>query len=143
MNYINTQTWEYPLTESQVRAAFHNVSFAAADFPPDGYAEVQETAPPPHDRLTQRLVELSPRNIEDRWEKRWSVEPLVGYELALVADEAWARVRTERNDLLAACDWTQLADSAADKTAWAVYRQALRDITTQANPLAIQWPEKP
>jgi hypothetical protein len=34
-------------------------------------------------------------------------------------------------------DWTQVADSPVDKTAWATYRQALRDITTQADPFNI------
>ena len=40
-------------------------------------------------------------------------------------------VRLTRNELLAACDWTQGADSPlsdAEKAQWATYRQALRDI---------------
>lgn len=32
-----------------------------------------------------------------------------------------------RNGLLAASDWTQLADAPVDQQAWAIYRQALRD----------------
>jgi hypothetical protein len=55
-----------------------------------------------------------------------------------------AQVRSERNALLAASDWTQLADSTADKAAWATYRQALRDVTGQQGfPWTIQWPEMP
>jgi len=38
------------------------------------------------------------------------------------------RMRIWRNDELSASDWTQLADSTANKTAWATYRQALRDL---------------
>lgn len=55
----------------------------------------------------------------------------------------WDGIRQERNRLLAECDWTQISDATADKDAWAVYRQALRDITTQTDPINIVWPEKP
>jgi hypothetical protein len=55
----------------------------------------------------------------------------------------WAVIRTERNKLLADCDWTQVADAPVDAAAWATYRQELRDITTQADPFAIVWPESP
>jgi hypothetical protein len=55
----------------------------------------------------------------------------------------WAIVRAERNKLLANCDWTQLPDASADAAAWAIYRQALRDITSQANPFNIVWPAEP
>jgi hypothetical protein len=53
-------------------------------------------------------------------------------------------VRTSRGEKLKDSDWTQLADSTADKDAWATYRQALRDITSQAGfPWTIDWPEQP
>jgi hypothetical protein len=53
-------------------------------------------------------------------------------------------VRATRTQLLKDCDWTQIADSTADKTAWATYRQALRDITGQAGfPWTITWPKDP
>ena len=53
-------------------------------------------------------------------------------------------VRQQRTDKLKDSDWTQLADSTADKAAWATYRQALRDITAQAGfPWGVQWPTQP
>jgi hypothetical protein len=59
-------------------------------------------------------------------------------------EEKAGQVRSERNTKLAATDWTQIADSTADKTAWAAYRQALRDITAQADfPWTIDWPAQP
>jgi hypothetical protein len=59
-------------------------------------------------------------------------------------EEKAGQVRAERNTKLAASDWTQLADSTANKTAWATYRQALRDITSQEGfPWTITWPEMP
>ena len=59
-------------------------------------------------------------------------------------DRKAAEVRAERNTKLAATDWTQITDATADKAAWAIYRQALRDITTQAGfPQTITWPDAP
>lgn len=55
----------------------------------------------------------------------------------------WANVRANRNALLAASDWTQIADAPVDALAWAVYRQELRDITLQPDPFNITWPQEP
>lgn len=59
-------------------------------------------------------------------------------------NDAWEAVREERNALLAATDYTQLADApAAVKAAYATYRQQLRDITQQSNPNNVLWPTEP
>lgn len=56
----------------------------------------------------------------------------------------WPVVRSRRNAMLSASDWTQLPDvPLATKEAWATYRQALRDVTLQADPFAIVWPVSP
>jgi len=53
-------------------------------------------------------------------------------------------VRVKRDRLLAASDWTQVADAPVDHAAWAVYRQALRDVPQQAGfPANVVWPVKP
>lgn len=59
-------------------------------------------------------------------------------------------IRYQRGSRLAACDWTQTIDaplSAEQKTAWATYRQALRDMTTTyadvTDPATIVWPLYP
>ena len=65
------------------------------------------------------------------------------YKAMKDAEQA-ANVRRTRNDKLKDCDWTQIADSTADKPKWATYRQALRDITAQAGfPWTITWPDAP
>jgi hypothetical protein len=63
--------------------------------------------------------------------------------LAMTAAERWEIIRAERTELLFKCDWTQLPDAPVDAQAWATYRQALRDITTQPDPFNITWPEEP
>ena len=52
--------------------------------------------------------------------------------------------RAFRSMLLNASDWTQLPDAPVNQTAWAAYRQELRDLTQQAGfPDDIDWPEPP
>ena len=53
-------------------------------------------------------------------------------------------IRLKRGALLAASDWTQVSDAPVDQSAWATYRQALRDVTKQAGfPDNVAWPIKP
>jgi hypothetical protein len=69
-------------------------------------------------------------------------------------EAAWAEIerdyllrpiRDRRNVLLAASDWTQVADAPVDAAAWAKYRQALRDLPAKIkDPTAeVKWPEPP
>jgi len=59
----------------------------------------------------------------------------------------WGRLRQERNFKLMISDRTQLADApltSAKKTAWATYRQALRDLPTNTeDPRNVIWPSQP
>jgi len=56
-------------------------------------------------------------------------------------------VALQRNTLLYESDWTQIPNnplSIEEQEAWAVYRQQLRDITSQSGyPLNVVWPTKP
>jgi len=59
-------------------------------------------------------------------------------------DELVNEERQRRNAMLTQSDWTQVPDAPVDKAAWAAYRQALRDITEQADfPRNIEWPTPP
>jgi hypothetical protein len=62
-----------------------------------------------------------------------------------VTDELYLiRMRHWRDTELARTDWTQVADAPVDKTAWATYRQALRDLpTSNADPRLIELPTQP
>lgn len=59
-------------------------------------------------------------------------------------EEKAIHARLRRNSLISATDWTQVADAPVDKTAWAAYRQSLRDVPSQAEfPNTIAWPTAP
>jgi len=59
-------------------------------------------------------------------------------------EELAAQARDRRDKLLADSDWTQVADAPVDQSAWAAYRQALRDIPQQNGfPASVDWPAKP
>ena len=53
-------------------------------------------------------------------------------------------VREKRNHFLKNSDWTQVSDAPVDQAEWATYRQALRDIPSQAGfPNEVTWPTEP
>jgi hypothetical protein len=56
-------------------------------------------------------------------------------------------VRASRDTLLAECDWVAIKafeTSTPVSAQWTTYRQALRDITTQAGfPWTVEWPVQP
>lgn len=53
-------------------------------------------------------------------------------------------LRRRRNALLSQSDWTQLPDAPASASAWASYRQELRDLPeTTDDPANPTWPTPP
>ena len=96
-------------------------------------------------------VQTAPPTITDsqlaKWDgSGWVVEniPVVepDPEPEPIAPEVLARGK--RDGLLITSDWTQVDDSPVDKSAWATYRQLLRDVPTQAGfPNTISWPTEP
>jgi hypothetical protein len=95
----------------------------------------------PYDHATEKLVSAAP-HLYDGMCCLVDVEPLTDEELQSRIDTQWQVVRSQRNQMLKDCDWTQLADSPVNKKAWATYRQALRDLTKQADPFKITWPKE-
>lgn len=82
--------------------------------------------------------------IDGKWyTKHIAVDMEAEAIAALDAQQAKA-VRDDRTKRLADSDWTQVADTPVDKQAWATYRQALRDITSQSGfPWEVTWPVAP
>ena len=83
--------------------------------------------------------------VPDQCENGWTFDGINFAPPLMDAEEQLALfVRTRRNEMLAASDWTQVADAVVDQTAWAAYRQALRDISSQEGfPWTINWPKEP
>jgi hypothetical protein len=138
---------QYPYGLGQLKAANPLTSFPAQanDEMLASYG-VQRVffSTPPAITDTQVLEEGTPVFADDRWTQTFAVRDMSAEEVASRNDAQAVQVRAERNSKLAASDWTQVADSTADKAAWATYRQALRDITTQAGfPWTIDWPTQP
>lgn len=106
-----------------------------------GVHQLKLVTPPYFDVATQTREHGPAVLIDGVWTQNYTVTDLSADESAAKVGAQWIVIRAERNNLLAASDWTQLPDASADAAAWATYRQALRDITTQANPFSIVWPE--
>ena len=74
------------------------------------------------------------------WRGEW-IDPRTNEEKT---ESLVKEVRSKRNRLLASSDWTQLPDVPLEtNSAWATYRQELRDITGQPGFPNVQWPEPP
>jgi hypothetical protein len=61
-------------------------------------------------------------------------------------DSSWEIIRKKRDYLLKSTDWIMTPGSSLDQSAWAAYRQVLRDLpqTYQKTGLAsIRWPKRP
>tara|TARA_R110002126_G_scaffold725_5_gene4632 strand:+ start:797 stop:1255 length:459 start_codon:yes stop_codon:yes gene_type:complete len=146
---IDSQIVAYPYTQTDLIRDNPSTSFPSGGISPDSMAEwnafpVHFADQPVVDPLAQRVVELAPMYDGQSWIQQWVVEALSQDEINANAAQQAAAVRADRNARLAATDWTQIADSTADKLAWAAYRQALRDVPLQAGfPQNAIWPQKP
>lgn len=144
MFYILTPPGEaevYPYTLTDLRRDNPGVSFprdmANLDTSDWHCYPVQDTAPPSAPgKVAERIM---PGQVGGVWYEQWVLVDITQQQI----DDQWAAVRAERNEKLAACDWTQLPDAPVDKAAWATYRQELRDITLQSDPFNIIWPTAP
>ena len=136
-----------PITVGDYRELFSNTSFGSNG--PSGEFLTANNAKKvtlfkAHDRLTQKLVSCAPYD-NGEFVSMAQVEAMTADEIQSAKDSAMAQIRYTRNQLLKDCDWTQIADCTADKTAWATYRQALRDLpATITEPRTFSdWPHNP
>ena len=99
----------------------------------------------------ERIVGYNPPSLDASMSAASAVTPVpaeameVEFTVQALPDEVvWPTIRARRDTLLGQSDWTQLPDvPLPTKAAWADYRQALRDITQQADPHNIIWPTPP
>jgi hypothetical protein len=89
----------------------------------------------------EQIVDMPPKPSElayfDYSTKEWVLDYLSQEELS----------KSKRDNLLYKSDWTQLPNgplTTEQQQAWAVYRQELRDITSQSGyPFNVIWPTPP
>lgn len=123
--------------------AWNNYPLDVAAIHEFGADPVLEGPQPVADRY-QTVYRDGVEQTGDQWYTKYSVANMdEGAKLALDLQQEEA-VRRDRNQRLAECDWTQLADAPVDDLVWAVYRQSLRDVPAQNGfPWDIIWPVKP
>ena len=96
-----------------------------------------------YDSSIQKLIPCNPYEEGD-WVYTVTIKDKTQEEIDADRNSLAANVRSQRAQLLAECDWTQLPDSPVDKQVWATYRQELRDITNQVGfPQNVIWPKNP
>lgn len=120
---------------------------------PDGTIKMVVPKPTPFMRVGEgeRIVNYNPPVLDDSLFLAVPDTPVpvdtLDVTFTVQARDAavvWPTIRARRDVLLAQSDWTQLPDvPLATKAAWADYRQALRDVTTQSDPTNITWPVAP
>ena len=145
----NGQVTTYPYTVGQLRRDNPNTSFPKS-VPQEmlvsfGVFPVEYDDEPVYNPMTHRIEHSSQPVLKDnRWVLTKTVVALTTEQIA-DRDAAKAKsVRSQRDSLLVASDWTQVPDAPVDQAAWRTYRQALRDITTQSGfPHEVTWPVKP
>jgi hypothetical protein len=142
-------TYTYTIRDFNANTGTMVVEFDG--FPPRGYnAPHDGTSYLSGDALEAEIQKMYPtfevnqKQIISRLTNLENIQALVNpYPQPSAADVA----RNRRSALLYSCDWTQSPDSpltTEQKTAWATYRQQLRDITSQSGfPDTINWPTAP
>jgi hypothetical protein len=143
---IIDETINYPYSIPQLRAAFPNVSLPS-ELTDESLIEwdMHVVIPTimPND-YTKHITEGTPVLTDGVYYQNWIQTNASQNEIDYRVENQWFIVRTQRNELLSECDWTQLADIPSEtKELWQTYRQTLRDITSQSNPFSINWPVKP
>jgi hypothetical protein len=136
---------EWPIVNLPQR--FPQISFANPinnNALPDGVVQVSVGAVPQYNPSIQKLVLGDPELVNGQWVQQYSIVDLTIVELEDRNTVQAEFIRTERNNRLKDSDWTQVADAPVNQSAWAEYRQALRDVTAQSGfPWTIEWPTQP
>ena len=141
----------FPYSIGALRRDNPNVSFPRNPSEPTlaswNVFPVADRPKPSFDSATENCNQVNPTLENGEWVTTWQVTTASADEIAQRLVNESEAVRQDRNQLLVDSDWTQLSDSplsSADKTAWASYRQQLRDVTAQSGfPWNVTWPSTP
>lgn len=148
--YVNPDTNEkvYPFGGFDALRKLHpNVSFPSGMSPERlaewGVFEVTEV-PQPSATRTEGYVQGEPALVNGAWTMTWVPVARTAEEVTAYDQAVARRVRARRDTLLQKSDFSRLDDVTVDKAAWATFRQALRDISSQPGfPHNVTWPAVP
>ena len=151
MNYAflnNGQVDEYPFGINALRKKFPQVSFprdiTTINLNEYNVVSVELTDRPTFNEKTHYLSEGVPINENGVWKQTWVLTEFSTDEIQQHLLNKQEEEREKRNELLKESDWSQLSDTPTNTAAWAVYRQALRDLPSQEGfPYNITWPTQP
>ena len=145
--YRHTETGEVK-SQGEWRRHYSNTSlprvWTAATLQGLKLEAVLEAPKPAVDRTQTVRRDGIKKDSKGNWITAWTVVDKTQEQLDAETAQAAQSVRSQRDSLLAASDWTQVPDAPVDQAAWRTYRQALRDVTTQSGfPHEVTWPVKP
>jgi len=159
MFYVKTnsegQLERYPYTLTDLRRDQNNVSFPRdiSDGTAAEYGVYPVTpADQPADDYTKNLERTAVQS-GNGWTEQWTQVDASAEEITARTEAKAQDIRAERNDRLTATDWRVIYEverAAVDglgvqlPTVWSDYRQALRDVPSQAGfPHNVTWPTEP
>jgi len=143
----NDTVQQYPYSVGLLRKENPNTSFpkqvSAADMASFNVYPVTEVTPTVSD--TQKLVKVwTPTLVGGDWVLAHEAVDLTSEDIAEATAVLAANAREQRDALLAATDWTSMADAPTQATEMTAYRTLLRNLPAQADfPTTITWPTAP
>ena len=111
------------------------------------WGEVEYTDGSPNERIEEHGIYQQAVIDFNNEKQRLEDEKIAQAEAIEASRDYWKELRRLRDQKLTQCDWTQIADvplAEEQKTAWATYRQALRDVPANTeDPKNPVWPTAP
>ena len=144
---VNSNTLvQYPYTREDLYREYTTIKRAPiipASQLPEGIVVVLGETPSSYDPAAQHLTYSdTPTLVGGKWVLAATVTDKTEAEVTAETAAIEAGVRTQRDNLLKETDWWAVQDRtmSAEETA---YRQALRDLPSQAGFPDVTWPTKP
>ena len=150
--YINTQTLQYPVSQSQIQQEYLNTSFPTPFVPPESYAPVLESPQPSYNQITQAVQQSTPELTQGQWYQVWAVIDLDPEQIAYNEDQAKAANKQQAETLLQQTDWTATVDIndpqysnpyLGNQPEFLTYRSSVRQIAVNPPVIVATWPTKP
>ena len=144
MAYINTETLQYPMTESDIKALSPNTSFPKPFVVREPYAPVLNSPQPSYDPIYKFCREIAPVKDGANWMQVWEVVDLDPEQIEYNENQAKQRNKQQAEGLLQDTDWTQMPDvDLVNKADFTAYRAAVRAIALNPPVTVDEWPVKP